>query len=141
MSVAITGGAGGLGVALGRAFAARGRPVLLLDNSPAVEQTAREIASEAGRSDVVGLRCDVRESESIEAAWEHAAASIGPIDVVVNNAGRFVSARTAAVSDADWATTIAINLSGAFFMCRAAARRGVPSDRGRAWSTCGSWRA
>ena len=122
MSVLITGGAGGLGRALGRAFIVRGHAVALLDAAPAVVEAGVELTEAAEGVDVVGIKADLRESDTVEWAWQQAEERVGPVDVVINNAGRFVLTPTAQVTDDDWYLTLAVNLSAAFFVCRIAAR-------------------
>lgn len=81
--VAITGGAQGIGAAIGRTLAGRGARVALGDlDAEAAARTAEQIGGGA-----VGLALDVRRTDSIVAFLDGAEAALGPIDVLVNNAG------------------------------------------------------
>ncbi|HET7736363.1 MAG TPA: SDR family oxidoreductase [Nocardioidaceae bacterium] len=86
-AVAITGGARGIGRATAEAFLARGTSVVLGDIDEAlVEQAARELVVSTGGT-VIGLVLDVTDPGSFETFLETAEIAIGPLDVLVNNAG------------------------------------------------------
>jgi NADP-dependent 3-hydroxy acid dehydrogenase YdfG len=81
--VAVTGGARGIGEAIGRTLAARGARVALGDiDEEAVRATADSIGSGA-----VGLALDVRSTASVAAFLDQVETTLGPLDVLVNNAG------------------------------------------------------
>ncbi len=81
--VAVTGGARGIGAAIGRTLAARGARVVLGDID---EAAVRATAASIGRG-AVGRALDVRSTASVEAFLDQAEATVGPVDVLVNNAG------------------------------------------------------
>ena len=101
--VVITGGTSGIGAAAAKRFRDEGCEVVIL----------------ARRSGPGVITCDVGDRTQVDAAFEH----VGDLDVLVNNAG--VSIRTPAVdiSEDQWEQVIATNLSGAFWVAQAAARR------------------
>ncbi|MUM19423.1 SDR family oxidoreductase [Mycobacterium sp. CBMA271] len=81
--VAITGGARGIGRAIATAFAAEGAKVAIGDiDKKMCENTAAEIGS-----GTIGLPLDVTDHGSFEAFFDTIAATVGPVDVIVNNAG------------------------------------------------------
>lgn len=83
-NVVITGGGGGLGAALGREFAFAGANVALLD----IDYEAAVLAADAvPRGTATAIECDVTDPEACEHAIAVAEDRIGPIDVLVNNAG------------------------------------------------------
>ncbi len=83
--VLITGGASGIGLALGRRFAREGAAVVVTDlNAGALEGAVREVSA-AGRP-ATGLRLDVTDRDDIERVRAEVLAA-GPLDVLVNNAG------------------------------------------------------
>lgn len=87
--VAVTGGARGIGRATAEAVIAAGARVAIGDlDREAAEATAEELGDNA-----VGLRLDVTDRDSFEAFWDAAVGRLGPIDVLVNNAGLMVSGR------------------------------------------------
>jgi NAD(P)-dependent dehydrogenase (short-subunit alcohol dehydrogenase family) len=81
--VAITGGASGIGLALGRAFLQRGAAVALLDIDA---DGARARALELGQS-AIGVGCDVTSEAGCRKAIAEVIATLGGVDVLVNNAG------------------------------------------------------
>ena len=110
----VTGGASGVGRALGARFARAGMQVVLADvEAPALEQTAAALARESG-ADVSGVVCDVTRFESVEALARAVVAKHGKVHVLCNNAG------VGAQEDAplwqlplnDWRWTFAVNVSG-----------------------------
>jgi 3(or 17)beta-hydroxysteroid dehydrogenase len=113
----ITGAARGIGEAIARRFAAEGALVWVTDINPSGEAVA---ASIGGRFAVL----DVRD----EAAWDAVMASVGALDVLVNNAGITGFEGAPAAHDpehaslADWRAVHAVNLDGSFLGCRAAIR-------------------
>ncbi|MBE5470787.1 dehydrogenase [Mycobacteroides abscessus subsp. massiliense] len=81
--VAVTGGARGIGRAIATAFAAAGAKVAIGDiDKKLCENTAAEIGNSA-----IGLPLDVTDHGSFEAFFDTIAATVGPVDVIVNNAG------------------------------------------------------
>ena len=84
--VAVTGGAGGLGAAFCRRFAAAGARVAVLDLERA---NPRALAAElaAGGASALGLNCDVTDPDQCRAALDETAGRWGGLDVLINNAG------------------------------------------------------
>jgi NAD(P)-dependent dehydrogenase (short-subunit alcohol dehydrogenase family) len=121
----ITGGAKGIGRAATAAFAALGDTVVAL---------GRDADALAALPDSLGIhganvrtaRCDV----SVEAEVEETFGGIGPVDVLVNNAGVAVSAPLAKTSLADWESQIAVNATAAFLCTRAVVPGMLERDRG-----------
>lgn len=84
--VFITGAASGIGLQIGKAFAANGANVVLSDiNEENVQKQARDLSGEGYR--VQGLRCDVTEEADIQNALTQTVEEHGRVDVLVNNAG------------------------------------------------------
>jgi rhamnose utilization protein RhaD (predicted bifunctional aldolase and dehydrogenase)/NAD(P)-dependent dehydrogenase (short-subunit alcohol dehydrogenase family) len=84
----ITGGAGTIGGAIARRFAASGAEIVLLDRDPGVAAFATTISRSA-----LGLVCDVTDPESVARAFDQAVAAFGGIDILVSNAGAAWSGR------------------------------------------------
>ena len=115
--VVVTAGAGGIGLAIVEALAAAGARVHICD----VEAAAMDAC--ASRVGITATRCDVADEAQVDALFRDAAAALGGLDALVNNAG--IAGPTGAVEDidpADWRRCIEIDLTGQF-LC---ARRAVP---------------
>ena len=82
----VTGGASGIGLALGRAFAEAGMQVMLADiEIAALDQALDSLRSFGSR--VQGIPCDVADAESVERAANATVAAFGKVHVLCNNAG------------------------------------------------------
>jgi len=80
----VTGGAGAIGLAIGRALSARGARVALVDLDRGAAEAA---AAGPGLPGAIGLCCDVTSEASVDAALDATVAAFGRLDVLVNNAG------------------------------------------------------
>lgn len=82
----ITGAGSGIGRAVGAMMAARGAAVAAVDiDEASALETARSVVAAGGRA--LGLPADVSRAEDIDAAVDAAVAALGPLDIMVNNAG------------------------------------------------------
>src|SRR5438132_8315873 len=115
----VTGAATGIGRACALAYAAEGASVVVGDVDAAEAARTVERIGEAG----VFVRTDVASSADCEALVEAALASFGRLDVVHANAGTELCKSVWDTTDADWNRVLAINLSGVFYVCRAAMMR------------------
>jgi NAD(P)-dependent dehydrogenase (short-subunit alcohol dehydrogenase family) len=117
----IVGAAGGLGGGIARAFAAAGASLAVAARS---HERLRAIAStiEAERgSPPIAVAFDVRDAAAVERGVQKAHAALGGLDVVVNAAAIDTGwARAGDMALDIWDDTIAINLSGTYYVCRAA---------------------
>jgi 2-hydroxycyclohexanecarboxyl-CoA dehydrogenase len=114
-TVIVTGGGGGIGGATCRRFAGEGAAVAVFDlNLDAAEKVAAGIRAEGGRAQA--FRCDITDRISVDAAVIAAERGLGPIDVLVNNAGWDVFKPFTKTEPAQWDKLIAINLTGALHM-------------------------
>ena len=115
MKVLITGGSRGIGAACVRAFCKRGDRVAFLYRKS--EEAARELAKETGAE---AICADIGNSQSATDAVKLAVERLGGLDVLVNNAGIAQIKLFSDLSDSDWQRMIDTNLSGAFYVTRAA---------------------
>src|SRR5262245_12948997 len=107
----VTGGASGIGLALGGAFAHAGMRVMLAD----IEQGALQAAIESLREispDISGVVCDVADAESVERAAQAAFDAFGKVHVVCNNAGVAAGGGIDDISLDNWRWVIDVNLMG-----------------------------
>jgi 3-oxoacyl-[acyl-carrier protein] reductase len=112
-SVIVTGGARGIGLELGRYFAAAGANIYLLDFDEAAAMTA---ASDIGAR---ALAADVSSTKEVESAVAQVIAETGRVDVLVNNAGILRDKMLWNLTDEDWERVLAIHAGGTFRLTRA----------------------
>lgn len=121
----VTGAAGTMGLATVRALLEDGLRVAMVDVSAArLEQAARELGQGALPSP-----CDVSDPAAVGAAFAKIERTLGPVDVLVNNAGILSNAKAAETSPEEWRRVLAVNLDGAFYLARAA----LPGMKTRGW--------
>jgi len=109
----VTGGAQGLGLAIAEALAARGTQVAIFDL--ATDQIAAEVARlrEAGGT-VNGYTVDISDRGLVQAAVEQVRADLGPVLILINNAGIEQFGKFSEITDEQWDRIMAINLRGPF---------------------------
>jgi len=116
--VLVTGASRGIGRAIALAFAAEGGAVALLSADGAgAKAVADEIAASGGQG--LPLAGDVSREEDVRRVVSQTERTLGPIDVLVNNAGiPGPTAPATEISLADWERVLAVNLTGAFLCAR-----------------------
>jgi NAD(P)-dependent dehydrogenase (short-subunit alcohol dehydrogenase family) len=107
----VTGGASGIGLALGRAFAGAGMKVMLADIETGALDSAVEDLRGTG-ADVRGVACDVTDSTSVDRAAADAFAAFGNVHVVCNNAGVAAAGGIDNISLDNWRWVLDVNLMG-----------------------------
>jgi 3-oxoacyl-[acyl-carrier protein] reductase len=121
----VTGAGGALGGAIARALRAEGHRIVLADNNgAAVEALANEMGPET-----LPLAFDVSDPSQVAAACATVRGTWGGIDILVNNAGILSNNKIAETSVEEWRRIHAINLDGAFYLCR----EWVPRMRAQRW--------
>jgi len=126
----VTGAAQGIGLGIATRLAADGATVVLADRNPdALQATAVEMAEQFGPDRVHSRRLDVTESARVAETVDELAHELGPVDVLVNNAGIIRDGWVDNLTDHDWDAVLAVNLTGAFHCCRAV----VPTMKERAY--------
>jgi 2-hydroxycyclohexanecarboxyl-CoA dehydrogenase len=129
-TVAVTGGGGGIGGASCRRFAVEGARVAVLDlNLVAAQKVAEDIRAAGGQAEA--FHCDITDRASVDAAVAAVESQLGPLDVLVNNAGWDVFKPFTKTEPAQWDRLIAINLVGALHMHHAVLPGMATRRRGR----------
>ena len=127
----VTGASSGLGVHFARTLSGAGAAVAIAarraDRLAALEG---ELRGSGARARAIDL--DVQSGESIAAALDRAEQALGPIDVLVNNAGISIVRPALEMPEADWDAVIDTNLRGAWLMAQTQAKRWVAAKRGGA---------
>jgi NAD(P)-dependent dehydrogenase (short-subunit alcohol dehydrogenase family) len=107
--VLITGGGTGIGAAIAQALASQGAKLTLVGRKlPPLESAANSLPL------AQAIACDVTDPTSVNTAFEKAAASFGPIEILVNNAGAAPTAPFHKLTPESWRNVMAVNLDGVF---------------------------
>lgn len=126
----VTGGAGGLGIAMGRALHAAGATVVLADlDEGALAVAAAAIDAGADRVETAVL--DVCDEAAISACIGAVNGRLGSLDILLNNAGIGVTAPFLEEESAQWRRVLQVNLDGAYMVAKAAAAPMVARGWGR----------
>jgi 2-dehydro-3-deoxy-L-rhamnonate dehydrogenase (NAD+) len=123
----VTGAARGIGLAIAERLARDGARVALVDRDPLVEAAAASFG-EAG----VAVVADLTRTAEVDAAVQRVHDRWQRLDIVVNNAG--ITGRSYPIwelTDEDWHSVIAVDLTAVFLVCRAALRLMLPRGSGR----------
>ena len=122
--VLVTGGNRGIGLAIAQAFVANGDRV-------AITARSGELPEALAGTGVLAVQADVTDTESIDAAFDRIEAELGPVEVVVANAGITRDGLILRMSDDDISAVLDTNLVGALRVARRAAKGMVRLRRGR----------
>jgi len=116
--VVITGGASGIGAATAARFLEEGARVCVLDrDAPGNEKILRELPRLSG-----ALTCDVSEIGQVEESFGQCVKLMGGVEVLINNAGISIRHPFLAITPAEWARVLSVNLTGNFYVAQTAAR-------------------
>lgn len=131
----VTGSTSGIGLALARGLAGAGATVVLNSHlADELAQTQERLSAEG--LEIRGALFDVTDSAGVAREVERIEIDVGPIDVLVNNAG--IQRRTPLEDFAaeDWDDLIRVNMDGVFYVARAVARHMMPRKRGSIINIC-----
>lgn len=128
--VVVTGGASGIGLGIVQLFARKGHPVAMLDvQEELLEKEAAALRAEGAK--VLARKVDVSNRDEVEAAYAAIRAELGPILIVVANAGISHGIAFKDVTIEIWQRMIDINLTGVFHTVQAALADMVDAQWGR----------
>jgi NAD(P)-dependent dehydrogenase (short-subunit alcohol dehydrogenase family) len=126
----VTGASQGIGFGLSKSLAHAGATVAVAARSVAdLETLTEEIRAEGGT--VQAFPLDVRDVGQVRECMLSVQASLGRLDVLVNNAGLGANHPAIDVTEAEWDEMMAVNLKGLFFCCQAAGRIMLEQGHGR----------
>ena len=124
-TVAVTGAVGAMGMAVVRAMLEDGAQVALVD----IDALRLDSVIRFLRGSVVAVPCDVSDPAAVRQAHLQVEQTLGPIDVMVNNAGVVSGQPAEATDDQEWRRVMATNVDGAFYWSRAV----LPGMKQRRW--------
>jgi D-sorbitol dehydrogenase (acceptor) len=122
----ITGSARGIGQAFAQAYVAEGARVAIADINI---DRARAAAAELGDA-AIAVEMDVSRQDSIETAVAQTIASLGQIDILINNAAIFTAAPIIEITRADYTRVFDINVAGTLFTMQAVAKHMIEREHG-----------
>ncbi len=129
-AAAVTGAGRGIGEVIARVLASKGMAVGVNDvNTEAAERVAGQLR-QAGHK-AAALSCDVTGKAEAEAMIARAEEELGPLWLLVNNAGVYHAAPAAELSEEAWDADFAVDVKGTFLCSQAAVRRMIPRRAGR----------
>ncbi|WP_236239322.1 3-oxoacyl-[acyl-carrier-protein] reductase [Streptomyces sp. CC228A] len=123
-SVLVTGGNRGIGLAIARAFAAAGDKV-------AYTYRSGEPPAELTELGCLAVRCDITDSEQVEAAYKEIEEKHGPVEVLVANAGVTKDQLLMRMTEDDFTAVLDTNLTGTFRVVKRANRGMLRAKKGR----------
>ncbi|GGJ71063.1 SDR family NAD(P)-dependent oxidoreductase [Deinococcus aquiradiocola] len=124
----VSGGAGGVGEAASRLFAAEGARVVIVDRQPSGEALAAELRA-AGHEAVFAL-ADVSDAVQVDAAVQAAVHAFGGVDVLFNHAGTIVIKPFLETTEEDWDWLMNVNVKSMYLMTRAVLPHMLRAGRG-----------
>ena len=128
----VTGCSSGLGVQMAKALANQGcNIVAVARRQNLIEEVAKEIADEYG-VETMACRCDITDTENVDAVVDAVLEKFGRIDIVINNAGTGAVAPADDITDPQFENEMQIDLFGTFRVARAVAKKAmIPAKYGR----------
>ncbi|MCR5291635.1 MAG: SDR family oxidoreductase [Eubacterium sp.] len=128
----VTGASTGLGVQMAKALASQGAKIVCMARRQnLIDEVAAEITKEFG-VEAVGIRCDITDTENVNAAVDQVLEKFGRIDILINNAGTGAVAPAEDITDEQFQNEMDIDLFGSFKVARAVAKKAmIPAKYGR----------
>lgn len=127
----VTGGARGLGREIASSLAEAGASVAVTSRDRESAKSAAKALSEVTGRECLGVECEVTDAPSVEQCASEVRRELGPISILVNNAGINVRGPIQSLNLEDFLTVLETNLIGVWLMCRAATKDMLSAGWGR----------
>ena len=128
----VTGCSTGLGVQMAKALANQGANIVAVARRQnLIDEVAKQIADEYG-VETLAVRCDITDTDNVNAMVDAVMAKFGRVDILINNAGTGAVAPAEDITDAQFENELNIDLLGSFKVARAVAKKAMlPAGYGR----------
>lgn len=123
----VTGGSRGLGREICLALAEEGASVAVNSVRTDPADLVRQLTAKRGAK-ALAMLGDVSKPEEVRAIFDRTERELGPVDILINNAGTWPTALVKDMTDEQWAGALAVNLTAPFLTCREAVRRWLSTD-------------
>jgi rhamnose utilization protein RhaD (predicted bifunctional aldolase and dehydrogenase)/NAD(P)-dependent dehydrogenase (short-subunit alcohol dehydrogenase family) len=121
--VLVIGGASGIGREVALMASERGAHIVVADREfAAADKVAAECKTVAGREAAVAAKIDIRDRTAIQSALDATVAAFGGVDILINTAALFPSSPDGVISDAQWASTLEINVTANYLLADESAK-------------------
>ena len=126
----ITGGGSGMGLATGQLLASEGAKIAIFDMDIAAGEAAVKSIRDAGGT-AIALQVDITDRAQVDDAVRATREQIGPINVMINNAGMSANEKFLKISQESWDKMLAVNLTGTFNCTQAVIDDMIAAEWGR----------
>lgn len=117
-TVIVTGGGGGIGLAIAKRFHSEGANIVLADiNLEQLKKAAAQLPDAEGPAPLL-QQCDVSDEKQVESAVKSAVDHFGGVDIIVNNAGLMIFKKLEEHTSEDWFRILNVDLMGAFYFTK-----------------------
>ena len=121
----VTGCSTGLGVQMAKALANQGANIVVVARRQnMIDEVAKEIAAKYG-VETLAIRCDITDTDAVNAMVDQAVAKFGRVDILINNAGTGAVAPAEDITDDQFSNEMNIDLFGSFRVARAVAKKAM----------------
>jgi len=127
----ITGGAQGIGKAIGSLFAREGAPIVVVDVDEDLAKKTSEEFEKTHKVQTLALKVDVTQIDECDEMVKKTQEKFGRLDILINNAGITKDNLVMRMTDNEWDAVLAVNLKGVFNCTRAACRPMMKARKGR----------